>query len=393
MHRGSVLPTDADKKGLKPGNASTCDSSPSSEMAGNSSLNIPTDDFNLSVDTVKIGSVVISAEIAVEAFKTLSMNFGFRTMLDSASELSRINACLQEYPIPREFASEIKLQGIIADFNNVLSHTTNDAASDSSILHLLDRELDGLRSLYPDQWSGMLEYSTLVAKLHMYAQVISRDGIGNTARDILLKLSFSTALRIIYLANLRHNEDLQESHGVQALRQYGLLPKAYYKGLGFTTAFLLRYFSLNTAASPEEQQLAANHVALSHSIFKSCSTYPIDEFGRVATVFEELCQRGPMAMDPQRVTLGERAGVMVLVKAMKVAAQNRGDYTTSNIEPSIPPVGQPFTPEPNLTPCMNETLDPWTTDMMFPDQYWSDPAWDALNLPFMETQFLPRQNG
>ncbi|KAI0419601.1 hypothetical protein F5X98DRAFT_68100 [Xylaria grammica] len=521
-------------QGLKPGTTNTDDSGSSPDIAGNSSFTIPPHDFNLSVDTVQIGGVVINAETAVEAFKTfatlfhhrlpvllsinittiyhssqllfwtiisivsshtlspasqelfnqiaapfldmvrnealqaplplqriqallllcmwpmpvdsqpkdpswlysgitvnsalylglhragpssrdkscppestvervmawlgcfyvsgsLSMNFGFRPMLDSSSELSRINACLQTYPIPREFASEIKLQGVIADFDNVLSHTANDGASDSSILHLLDRELDSLRSLYPDQWPRMLEYNTLVAKLHMYSVVISRDGMGNTARDILLKLSFSTALRIISLANMRNEDDLRESHGVRELRQYGVLPKAYYRGLGFTTAFLLRYFSLNTTASAEEQQLAANHVALSHAIFKSCSTYANDEFGRVAAIFEELCQRGPMPMDPRRVAPGDRT--RVLIKTMRLAAAESGNPTKPNAEPPIPPTGQSFPLDPNPNPVMNETLDPWAVDMIFSDQYWNDSTWDILNLPFMETQFPPRQNG
>ncbi|GAP86655.2 putative transcription factor [Rosellinia necatrix] len=324
---------------------------------------------------------------------SLSMHLGLPVLVDSSSELARVTACLQEYPIPREFAGEIKLQAIIADFTNVLSHTANDGAVDSSILHLLDRELETLKSSYPDQWPSMLEYSTLVAKLHMYGLVISRDRVGSTARDILLKLSFSTCLRIIYLANMRYNENPPNSHGVTALRQLRSLPKSYFRALAFTTAFLLRYFGLNTTASAEEQQLAANHVVLSHTIFKSCSFHPTDELGRVAKIFEELCQHGPMTIDSQHVAPGDRVGVQILVNTMRSALRKRGGDTTSNAEPLAPPATQSISPDLNLNSfgdfgaSMNQALDSWSVDMIFSGQYWDESTWDALDLSCMDTQF------
>ncbi|KAI1124306.1 hypothetical protein F5Y10DRAFT_31978 [Nemania abortiva] len=327
----------------------------------------------------------------------LSMHLGLPGQIGSASELARVATCLQEYPIPREFAAEIKLQAVIADFTNILSHTANDGAIDSSILHLLDRDLDGLRSAYPDQWQRLLEYNTLVAKLHMYGLVITKDRVGSTARETLLKLSFSMSLRIIYLANMRYNGNRHEIHGLPSKYQLGALPKAYFKGLAFTTAFLLRYFSLNATASAEEQQLAANHVVLSHSIFKSCSSRPTDEMGRVATIFEELCQHGPMAFDSQQVAPTDRGGVAILMRAMRLARQ-RHDTAASNSESLAPSTAQPVPTYPNLILAdpfgvsMGQTLNPWDMDIIFSDQYWNDPTLDVLNIPFMEAQFQPRQN-
>lgn len=326
------------------------------------------------------------------------MHLGLPVIVDNSSELARVAACLQEYPISRDFAGEIKLQAIITDFTNVLSHTANDGAIDSSILNLLDRELESLRSSYSDQWPRMLEYNTLVAKLYMYGLVISRDRTGSTAREILLKLSFSTCLRIIYLANLRQSKSLPASHGVPSRLQHRALPKAYFRGLAFTTAFLLRYFGLNTTASVEEQQLAANHVALSYSIFKACSDHPTDEQGRVAQVFEELCQHGPMTIDPPRIAPGERVGVSILMQTMRSATAKHSTSTTSNVESPVPPTAQSFPQDPGLIPHdgfggpMNQMMDPWPFGVMFSDQGWDDPAWDALGLPFLETQFQPRQS-
>ncbi|KAI0427544.1 hypothetical protein F5Y09DRAFT_315947 [Xylaria sp. FL1042] len=316
----------------------------------------------------------------------LSMHFGLRVMFDSSAELAKITAYLEEWPISREFASEIKLQAIIADFKNVLSHTANDGTVDSSILHLLDRELDTLRSSYPDQWPRMLEYNTLVSKLHMYGLVIVRDDLGNTARDILLKLAFSTCLRIIHLANMRQNGGLPESHGLSASQQRSALPKAYFQGLCFTTIFLIRYFSLNTRASPEEQQLAASNVVISHTIFKSFPS-PTDEFVRVARIIEDLCQLGPMTIDSRSVP-GDKAGVWILIRALKLASRKRGNNATSNIEP-ITTASAPSTSLNSCFSAANQALDPWAMDMMLSDQYWSDPNWD----PFVEAQFPSGQNG
>ncbi|KAI3334528.1 hypothetical protein F4824DRAFT_502050 [Ustulina deusta] len=315
----------------------------------------------------------------------LSMNLGLRVMLDSSSELARITAYLEDYPISREFASEVKLQTIIANFKNVLSHTANDGAIDSSILHILDRELDGLRSSYPDQWPRMLEYNALVAKLHMYGLVITRDEQGTTARDILLKLSFSTSLRIVHLANMRFSKDLPESHGLSASQKQRALPKAYYQGLCFTTIFLIRYFSLNTTASAEEQQLAANHVVLSHSIFKSLPS-PTDECVRVARIIEDLCQLGPVTMDSRAVP-EDKPGVWALIKSLKLASKKCGNNITCENETDAAPAAQSTSLGPSLS-YTNQTLDPWVMDM-FPDQYWCDPTWD----PFTETQFSSGQNG
>ncbi|KAI1422736.1 hypothetical protein F5Y12DRAFT_786547 [Xylaria sp. FL1777] len=315
----------------------------------------------------------------------LSMNFGFRFILDSSAELAKITAYLEEYPITREFASEIKLQAIVADFKNIFSHTANDGAVDSSILHILDRELDNLRSSYPDQWPRMLEYNTLVAKLHMYGLVITRDDMSNTARDILLKMCFSTSLRIIHLANMRQNEDLPDCHGLSASQQRSALPKAYFQGLCFTTIFLIRYFTLNITASAEEQQLAANHVAIAHSIFKSFPS-PTDEYVRVARIIEDLCQLGPMTID-SRVVPGDRAGVYVLIKALRLASKKRGN-PTFDIETLVTSAAQSTSPNPNLS-STNQSLDPWAIDMMFSDQYWNESTWD----PFVQTQFPSGQNG
>ncbi|KAI0192761.1 hypothetical protein F4808DRAFT_442676 [Astrocystis sublimbata] len=333
---------------------------------------------------------------------TLSMHLGLPAVIDNPSQLAAVGALLQEFPMPREFECEVRLQNIITGFCNLFSHSANDGGIDSPILHLLERDLDGLRTQYPDQWPRMLEYNTLVAKLQTYVLVISRDRIISLTRDILLKLSFSTSLRIIHLANLRHTETPSEDSDEPALVQEQALPKSYFKGLAFTTAFLLRYFGLNVAASAEEQQLAANHVVLAYTIFTAVSTTPLDEWGRAATSFENLCKRGPVSFDSQAPARGDRFGFAILIEAIRVAGLKRGDDSTHSTEPPPPPTIQsdpdpvpsvPSVPSVMLDMPINHAPDLWSMDMMFPDQFWHDPSWDAMNLPFADAQYPHRFDG
>jgi hypothetical protein len=196
---------------------------------------------------------------------------------------------------------------------------------------------------------------------------------------------------------MRHNENLTKNYALPVPWRQRALPKAYFKGLAFTTAFLLRYFGLNKTASAEEQQLAANHVVLSHAIFKSCSLHPKDECGQAALIFEELCQYSPMAIDSQRVEPGDRLNVSRLLHTIHFASKRGRNDTTSNIEPLVSPSAQPVSTDPSVVSpdafgmSMNPSLDPWAGDMLFSGQDWGGHDWDAFNLPFMETQFPPSQ--
>ncbi|CAJ2503501.1 Uu.00g108950.m01.CDS01 [Anthostomella pinea] len=314
---------------------------------------------------------------------SLSMHLGLPAMINTSADLVTIAAYLNEYAIPRDFAAEIKLQVVITNFTNVLSNQSNDGTVDSSILQLLDRELDTLRVAFSDQWTRMLEYSVLVGKVHFHALVITRGRLGAMPRGILLKLALSASLRIIHLANARFHEHVAETHGLPVGKRQKALPKHYFKGLAFTTGFLLRYFSLNITATAEEQQLAANHVVLSHTIFKACATNSRDEWGRMASLFETLCQQAPMASDPHRLQLSDRMGVFMLLDAIQDESGVRGDALEMT-EPQLSalPTMHPDPSNMGHPDMYGVSLEPpWGADMPFTNEFWSDPVWEMFNLP------------
>lgn len=391
------------------------------------------------------------------------------TTHSSTAEITRI---AHRSPLPRAFAAELKLQTIIGDVSSILSHASSGASPadggggppciDRSVLHLLDRSLESLRNEYPDEWGGstststggrttpqeagmggggtlgvgrMLEYSSLVARVYVYALIVVRassssssssasslsyssagpiastsnsnatiaDHTNAATREITLKLALSACIRIVQLADSHCSASVplassppshQHQHQAHPSR---LLPKTYFKGLAFATAFLLRYFVLSTdtdtdaaaaaaaadtsaepatltpsTPTPDEQQLASNCIVQSHSIFRACVVRPGDEADRLARTFEKLCRQGPIyssnnnapphntAQHNRRGTAassylhgggggsgggaGDGVGVVDLIKVMK---------DTSGLGPTSPPPPPPpprFATEPPPLP-------------------------------------------
>ncbi|KAI1635264.1 hypothetical protein F4809DRAFT_651335 [Biscogniauxia mediterranea] len=332
---------------------------------------------------------------------SLAMHLGLPPIVNS-SDLTTINTLLNEHSIPRGFGAEIKLHIIVTNFTNILSHDSNDGVVDSSILRLFDREIDTLKVAYPDQWTRMAESSALVAKIYIYALIITRGRAGTVSRDILLKLALSAALRIIQLANSRFSDETPDPFNLTVVQRQRTMVKNYFRGLAFATAFLLRYFSLDNAASMEERQLAANHVILSHTIFKSCSLYPRDEHGRVAALFETLCQKAPVFFDPDKLRVTDRMGVSILLDAINTASELRGSSSEA-VQVSEPPMENPVinVPEPidsdaqdpsssssSYEPAAAHAFEPWMLDTAaFPSEFWTDQVWDIFNFPEASSQF------
>ncbi|KAI1260412.1 hypothetical protein F5Y18DRAFT_420182 [Xylariaceae sp. FL1019] len=325
---------------------------------------------------------------------TLAMHLGVPSMINTSADLSLLTSKLSEFSIPQDFAAEVRLQAIFADFTNVLSHSANNGgAIDSSILHLLDHELENLKAQYPDQWAHKLEYNSLVGKIHIYAWVVSRDHTKRTTRDIMLKLCLSTSIRIVHLAN-RHFKDEEESTPdtpelarLSPVLRFRSMAKTYFKGIAFITAFLLRYFSLNTSATGEEQQLAANHVVIAHAIMKSCSLYPTDEYGRAARTFEELCQQTPIFVDTQSERTHVGMAARTLIQSMKAAILPRTATPLLASNECLIPATLPIAPTTATGPPRTMSpsafvgggmaqpldLDPFSNDMGFLGQYWNNP--------------------
>ncbi|KAI1505952.1 hypothetical protein F5X99DRAFT_415629 [Biscogniauxia marginata] len=327
---------------------------------------------------------------------SLAMHHGLPPLI-SASDMTSITGFLNEHSVPQSFEAELKLHVIVTNFTNVLSHDSNDGVVDSSILRLFDREIDTLKVTFPDQWTRMTEASALVAKIHIYALIITRGQSGTVSRDILLKLSLSASIRIIHLASSRFNDETAESYNLSGTQRQRAMIKNYFRGLAFATAFLLRYFSLNHAASAEEQQLAANHVLLSHTIFKTCSTYPRDEHGRVATLFETLCQKAPVLFDPDKLRVTDRMGVSILLDTISTASGLRGEpIEITELQPLNPPITIPELADDDnqqsYVCAATNPFEPGASDLTFQNEFWTDQVWDMFNFPDAPSQFQSSQD-
>ncbi|KAL7621704.1 hypothetical protein AAE478_009031 [Parahypoxylon ruwenzoriense] len=333
---------------------------------------------------------------------SLSMHLGLPPMINTASDLSNMRTILSEHTLPREFSLHIRVLLIMASFTNVLAYNSNDGVVDSSVTQLLEGELDTLKTTFSDGWTSMVDYSIMVVKMHVYTLIITRSRSGTGSREILLKLGLATALRIIHLANLRFHDSQENAHNLTTTQREKTLSKDYYRGLAFATIFLIRYFSLNKSANAEEQQLAANHVIMAHTIFKALATYPGDEYTRAATLFETLCKQAPIPTDTGKPSLIDRMGVSIVLDAINTARELRGCPIVMS-EPEFPSTTEALTAQNNHNNNNNiahqdvynatpHLVEPWPSDLAFANEFWGDPTWDVFNISIgTPQQFHPAQ--
>ncbi|KAI1445472.1 fungal-specific transcription factor domain-containing protein [Annulohypoxylon stygium] len=316
---------------------------------------------------------------------SLSMHLGLPPMISAPSDLASVRTILSEHSIPREFALQIRVLLVMAGFGNVLAYNSNDGVVDSSVTQLLDGELDTLRITYPDGWTTMTEYAVMVVKMHVYTLVITRSKSGANSKDIYVKLGLAASLRIVHLANLRFQERPDKSQTMTTIERERTLPKDYFRALGFATIFLLRYFCLNSGhSSPEEQQLAANHVIMAHTIFKSASKHSRDEYDRAASLFETLCKQAPAPPDTGKQNATGRMGVSILLDAISTAREIRGfpvempDPEAPNMTENLP--GPSNIPQAEIFDPGSQIIEPWQSDIAFANMFWGDPTWDVYNM-------------
>ncbi|KAI1372463.1 fungal-specific transcription factor domain-containing protein [Hypoxylon crocopeplum] len=322
---------------------------------------------------------------------SLSMHHGLPPMINTPSDLATIRTIISEHSVPREFLLQIRVLLILAGFTNVLAHNSNDSVVDSSITQLLDGELDTLKITSPEGWTNMVDYGIMVVKMHVYTLVITRARPGAGSREIVLKLGLATALRIIHLANMRFHERRDKTESLTVIQRERTLPKDYFRGLAFATIFLLKYFSLNNSANAEEQQLAANHVIMAHTIFKTLTLQPRDEYGRVANLFETLCKQAPIPADTGKSNVTDRMGASIVLDAIDTAREIRG-HPIEMQEPDISSTtegltGQHSMSQTDVFDATSELVEPWPSDLAFANMFWGDPSWDIFTVPSEAAQF------
>lgn len=324
------------------------------------------------------------------------MHLGLPSLVNSDSDIAAIRTILDEYAPSHEFATQVRVQLVVARFASILSNNSNHEI-DSSLVRMVDSELDAIKTTCADGWTDMAELGVLAAKLHFYALVITRVRPGTTSRDILLKLGLGVSLRIAHLTNTRLHDNSVDTHNLTLQQRLRTYPKNHFRVLAFATVFLLRYFSLNSAAHADEQQMAANHVMMAHHIFQTCATSPRDECGRAANVFETLGRQAPISADATKLRLTDRMGISILLDAVSTAAEVRGrpvEITESETSQGTPvyakedtygisrelPVNGAQPPQQlQQQQQQQQHQDPWLADLTLSNNdLWNDAVWDMF---------------
>ncbi|KAL8393800.1 hypothetical protein RB595_003521 [Gaeumannomyces hyphopodioides] len=354
---------------------------------------------------------------------SLGMHLGLPPPIDSDLDLAVIYAALPH--APATFASHVKIQTVAVKFLSLLNHDIGSPAL-SSILSLADAELEAAKKeTYPtamgaiDVDSGrLLELTILSVKIHLYALVLAKPhhnltaGPGQSMIHVVLSRALDVAIRFIDLStwdlrNIGCSEDgspTQQHHpsDAAALRvklRRQCLPKNHFRCLALATAILLM-FLYKQQRSPDDSKVdelrgdlgvsVANRIAMAQRFVKACARHDLDEFGRMATVFEALAAQQQQQTRPEgqastgaagadaatspRLQVTQRMGVSILLDSITRSHQVRGKAV--HVEDEASSLNE-----------MEQTFSQVAIAPPAPDDSWGqivdlDPMWGLPNGPF-----------
>lgn len=315
------------------------------------------------------------------------MIHGLSPSINNPPDLDTIEKFAREHPLPREFVYQVLVHHSLAKFNNVLLSDTSGTVS-YSLVQLVDTELDGLKTRFPVEFTPRVEFSLVVAKLHLYAMSIIRMHADPTSRDILLQRGFSASVRLLYLSDQCLSYKSDDYPSLPSPTRLRTIPKNHFRSLILASIFLLRYFALNIKATAEEQEIACNHVALAHKILKSMSTEPNDEQSRGARLLETLSQQQPVDMDIAKLRIDNRMGASIVYDAITTGHSLRNENIEAEehtpefgVDPVVEQTTASFNggyPPDNFDFNVEDQFDPM--DFKLPEDLWGDSIWGMFDV-------------
>lgn len=320
---------------------------------------------------------------------SVGMHVGVSPSTNGTTELATIEQFVRTYPIPPEFAYQIMVQHTLARFTTVVLENSQEVVS-HSLVKLIDTELDGLKSRFPAPWTPRVEMAVLVAKIHLYTMTIIRMQLDLTSREILMKSGFSVALRIVYLSDQGLGYRSPDYNDIPPEVLQRTIPKNNFRALVLATVFLLRFFALNIHSSPEEQEIARNHVAMAQRYLKAGSRGQQDEKWRAAQLLEMLSRQQPVDVDHTKLRIDDRMGASLVYDAITTGHELRNLQTeveeegasTENVVPDANrSAGVPQPPMAVLTEIPQVTVDDLESfvggplDFSLPEDLWGDSVW------------------
>jgi hypothetical protein len=324
---------------------------------------------------------------------SLAKHVGVSAPIRGAADLATIEHFVRTYPLPAEFAYQIMVHHTLAKFFNTIVENSQESMS-HSLVRIIDAELDGVKTRYPTPWTTRTEMTYLTAKLLLYTTVIIRLQSDRTSRDILMRNCLSVAVRIAYVTDqgLAYRSAEFPDLDIEYLRN--TLPKNYYRALVLSTAFLIRFFVLNDQATPEEQELSRNHVAIAQRYLKGKCKDPLDERVRGAILFDVLCRQNPIDLETTKLKVEDRMAASLVYDAVTTGHVLR--QMPVEVEGSSPKASPRSSPDPNTevrvqqqepdptvilgTPIATTSHNDFgSMDFSIPEDLWGDSIWGMFD--------------
>jgi hypothetical protein len=309
---------------------------------------------------------------------------------------------VRTYPLPPEFAFQVMVHHTLARFFNMVEENSQEIMS-QSLIGIIEAELDSLKTRYPTPWTSRVEMTYLTAKLLLYTTVIIRLQSDRASREMLMRNGLAVAVRIAYLTDQGLAFQSTEFPDLPFEGLRNTLPKNYYRILVLSTAFLIRFFVLNSRAMPEEQELARNHVALAQRYLKLACNDPLDERVRGAILFDVLCRQKPIDLEMSKLKVDDRMAASLFYDAITTGHELRN--MPIEVEES-PPKPDSETSVKQQEPAPLADMDPLGVsmdmtsfaplDFSLPQDLWGDSVWgmfDPIAPVTHSTHTAPNANG
>jgi hypothetical protein len=318
---------------------------------------------------------------------SLAMHVGVSSPIRGSVDLATVEQFVRSHPVPKEFAYQIMIHHTLAKFFNTIVENSQENLS-HSLVKIIDAELDSLITRYPTPWTPRTETANLTAKMLLYTTVIIRLQSDRTAREILMRNGLAVAVRIVYLMDQGIAYESKEFPNVPSENFQRTLPKSYFRTLVLATTFLLRFFVLNIHATPEEQEMARNQVAIARRFLEVGAMGPKDERMRGAKLFERLSRQQPVDLDSSKLKVDDRMGASLYYDAVATGHALRHEpievekaspkvSVDASVKSSVPPV-QPLSDISAQLPSMDDidmngygTID----FSSLPEDLWGDSIW------------------
>ena len=231
------------------------------------------------------------------------MHLGLRPPIDSDQDFNVISGLLDSKAVPRGFAARVRANITVAKYANVLQGA--DEAAALSLVRFMDGELNKLDPGYElsTHEAERAEISTLLARLHAYALLLTKFKLEPPSSEMILSASLAATKRMltvgtnyIVVDNAKVAAPLFGEHSRLAHSAYAM-PKNQTRGLVFACLFLIRFSHPDTGRLESEGRAADSHVDRAWRLFLLLERAERCEYVALASMVEWMGSTDPGLVD------------------------------------------------------------------------------------------------